>query len=180
MKGRKAPPSYAKSSIQMKLQNFFQLSVTALSLSLTQITTRATHPGTISQASDSALSHSSITIQLGSLTALADAPKAFKNVDVQQFDKLRLEKNSVILDVRTKKEFDEGHIPAAINIDVNAPDFEQKIAKLDKSKTYLVHCAAGVRSVKACNRLASLDFKDLHNLEQGLKAWEKAGKPIQK
>src|SRR5262249_32564476 len=104
----------------------------------------------------------------------------FKNVDVAEFDKLRADKNSVVLDVRSKKEFDAGHIPGAVNIDVNSPDFDEKVAKLDKTKSYLVHCAAGVRSARACAKLAPLQFEHLYNLETGFKAWEKAGKPVEK
>jgi rhodanese-related sulfurtransferase len=106
--------------------------------------------------------------------------KVFKNADVAEFDKLRADKKNVVLDVRTKKEFDAGHIPGAVNLDVNAPDFGEKVAKLDKSKTYLVHCAAGRRSVKACETMGKLDFPKLVNLEGGLTAWEKAGKPVEK
>jgi len=98
-----------------------------------------------------------------------------KNVDVTQFEKLRKNTNAVVLDVRTKKEFEAGHIPGATNIDVNAPDFEQKVSKLDKNKTYLVHCAAGRRSAKAAGRMAELKFHDVVNLEGGYTAWQKAG-----
>jgi phage shock protein E len=106
--------------------------------------------------------------------------KPFKNADVVEFDKLRTDKKNVVLDVRTKKEFDSGHIPGAVNIDVNAPDFDENVARLDKSKTYLVHCGAGVRSVKACEKMGKLEFPKLVNLEGGFKAWEKAGKPVEK
>ena len=60
------------------------------------------------------------------------------------------------------------------------PDFAQKIANLDKTKVYLVHCAAGGRSAKACDKMGQLNFKNLYNLEGGFKAWEKAGKPVAK
>jgi rhodanese-related sulfurtransferase len=106
--------------------------------------------------------------------------KPFKNAGVAEFDKLRADKQNVVLDVRTKKEFEAGHIPGAVNLDVNAPDFDAKVAKLDKAKTYLVHCGAGVRSVKACEKMARLEFPKLINLEGGFKAWEKAGKPVEK
>jgi phage shock protein E len=106
--------------------------------------------------------------------------KAFKNADVAEFDKLRADKKNVVLDVRTKKEFDAGHISGAVNIDVNSTDFEEKVARLDKSKTYLVHCGAGVRSVKACEKMVAMEFPKLVNLEGGFKAWEKAGKPVEK
>ena len=106
--------------------------------------------------------------------------KNVKNVNVEEFDKLRAATNSVVLDVRTKKEFDAGHIPGAINLDVNSPDFQEKAAKLDKSKTYLVHCAAGVRSARACNVLDKIALTNVVNLDPGLNAWIKAGKPVEK
>ena len=114
------------------------------------------------------------------MTKLASELLPYQNVNVEQFEKLRLDKKHVVLDVRTKKEFDAGHVPGAINIDVNAPDFQEKVAKLDKSKTYLIHCAAGGRSVTACKKLAPAGFERLVNLEGGYKAWEKAGKKGEK
>jgi len=106
--------------------------------------------------------------------------KSAKNVGVEEFDKLRADKNAVVLDVRTEKEFKGGHIPGAVNLDFNAPDFQKKVAELDKSKTYLVHCAGGVRSAKACNIMDKVAFNNVINLEPGFKAWEKAGKPVEK
>ena len=106
--------------------------------------------------------------------------KSYKNVGVEEFDKLRMNKTNVVLDVRTPKEFSDGHIPGAINIDWNGPDFEKKALALDKTKTYLVHCAAGVRSAKASERLAKLNFTSVINLEPGFNAWAKASKPIEK
>jgi len=102
------------------------------------------------------------------------------NVGVAEFAKLREKRDSVVLDVRSAEEFQSGHIPGALNVDVNSSGFREKIAKLDKSKTYLVHCAAGVRSVKACKILAPLKFEKLVNLEGGFNAWEKAGQPVEK
>jgi len=123
-------------------------------------------------------------LAVGSLRAAdskSAASKNFKNISVEEFDKLRADKNNVVLDVRTKKEFDAGHIPGAVNLDWNGPDFAKKAAELDKSKTYLVHCAAGVRSAKACDLMSGqLQFPRCVNLESGFKGWEKAGKPIEK
>ena len=106
--------------------------------------------------------------------------KGFKNVDVAEFERLRTDKKNAVLDVRTRREFDAGHIPGAVNIDVNAPDFREKVEKLEKNKTYLVHCAAGVRSAKACDRMSHLAFPNLYNLEGGFKAWENAGNKAEK
>ncbi len=111
------------------------------------------------------------------LTAAAQpaAPKPFTNLGVEPFEKLRAQTNNVVLDVRTAKEFQAGHVPGAIHIDIGAADFEAQAAKLDKSRNYLVYCAGGRRSVTACNRLAPLKFEHLYNLEGGYRSWEKAG-----
>ena len=112
--------------------------------------------------------------------AVEEKTKGFRNVNVPEFEKLRTDKRNVVLDVRTPKEFAAGHIPGAVNIDVNGPDFQEKIAKLEKDKTYLVHCAAGVRSAKACDKMSQLAFPRLYNLEGGFKAWETAGNKPEK
>jgi rhodanese-related sulfurtransferase len=110
----------------------------------------------------------------------AAAAAKVKRVGVEEFDKLRADKANVVLDVRTEKEFQSGHIPGAVNIDINAPDFDEKIGKLAKDKTYLVHCAAGGRSARACKKLESVGFKELYDLAPGFRGWEKAGKPVEK
>jgi len=113
-------------------------------------------------------------------TAPTTRPAGRKDVGVEEFEKLWKDKKGVVLDVRTAKEYQAGHIPGAVNIDVNAGDFEKKVAELDKNKTYLVHCASGVRSVRACEKMNRMDFKELINLQGGIKAWEKAGKEVEK
>jgi rhodanese-related sulfurtransferase len=107
--------------------------------------------------------------------------KKYKNVDADTFDKMRKsEKNAVVLDVRTKDEYNQGHIPGAVLVDFTSPDFEKEVSKLDKKKTYLVHCAVGGRSARACKKMDALNFSSVYNLEGGITAWQKAGKPVEK
>ena len=115
-----------------------------------------------------------------------EAPKKaetkVQNIKPDEFDKLRkADTNStVVLDVRTKEEYQKGHIPGSVMIDFTGENFEQQVAKLDKNKTYLVHCASGGRSARACKKLEQLGFQKLYNLEGGMNGWEKAGKPVEK
>jgi phage shock protein E len=108
------------------------------------------------------------------------AAKTSRRVEVEEFEKLWKDKNNTVLDVRSAKEFAAGHIPGAINLDVNSPDFTQKVGALSKDRVYLVHCAAGVRSARACEKMGSLGFEHLIDLAPGFRAWEKAGKPVEK
>jgi len=115
-------------------------------------------------------------------TLQAEEKKETKHTNVapDEFEKLSKEPDTVILDVRTPKEYEAGHIKGSVLIDFSAKDFEEKIKQLDKSKTYLVHCAAGGRSAQACTKLDAFEFPKVVNLVGGMKAWEKAGKPVEK
>jgi protein disulfide-isomerase len=104
----------------------------------------------------------------------------FKNADVAEFAKLAADKRNVILDVRTLEEFKAGHLAGAVHLDYLAPDFENRVQSLDKARTYLVYCATGARSLRACGILNRLDFSRLYNLPGGFRAWAKAGQPVEK
>jgi len=106
--------------------------------------------------------------------AEANPKSSYANVDVDQFKKLMQTPDVVILDVRTPEETQEGIIEGAVEIDFQDPAFNQKIKELDKDKTYLVYCAAGVRSEGSCKKMAKLGFKNLYNLEGGYDEWLEA------
>lgn len=102
-------------------------------------------------------------------------------LDAEAFDQMvRESSEEIILDVRTRGEFEEGHIPGAVIIDVNESDFKEKANSLDKSKPVFVYCAAGIRSEKAAAILKDSGFKTIYHLEGGLKSWTKAQKELTK
>lgn len=98
----------------------------------------------------------------------------YHQADNKAFTAQMKNENAVILDVRTPEEYAAGHIPHAILINFNAPDFAARIDSLNKSKTYLVYCAAGGRSAKASTMMAEKGFKDVYNLEGGFTQWNGA------
>lgn len=102
-------------------------------------------------------------------------------IDVTAFQKIMDESNEeIVLDVRTPEEFAEGHIPGAVFMNVNDTQFKQKLNKLDKSKTILVYCAAGIRSEKASAILKESGFKEVYHLKDGINAWSGARKELTK
>ena len=113
--------------------------------------------------------------------ASAERKQVVLNLEVDQAESLLARnKDIVILDIRTPKEFKASHLTGATNMDFYASDFEQQLSKLDKNKSYLVHCAVGGRSAKARDKMKEMNFKSIFHLEGGLKAWEKAGKKVEK
>lgn len=104
-----------------------------------------------------------------------------ESLDAKTFkSKLDATPNAVLLDVRTQEEVSKGEIPGAVNIDFNSADFTQKVAALDKTKTYFVYCAKGGRSSKAVEQMNLAGFKTLYNLEDGYVGWKEKGFPITK
>jgi len=103
-----------------------------------------------------------------------------KNVDAKEAAKLIASGTVVVLDVRTAEEFAEGHIAGATNINFMAKDFATQAGQLDRSKTYLLHCASGGRSKRCLPQLKQLGFKEIIHLDGGLTAWEEAGNPVAK
>ena len=95
------------------------------------------------------------------------------NLNQQQWSSGLLEdNNAVILDVRTLQEFNEGHIPGALNIDIYKGQlFLDEIRKLDISKSYYIYCRTGVRSARACSVMQQLGFNNTYNLVGGYVKW---------
>jgi len=106
----------------------------------------------------------------------ASSDQEYGLIDGATFQKLRTEKELVILDVRTAKEFQSGQIPGAINIDITAPDFLQEIMQLDKSQEFLVYCAVGGRSARARKEMQKLGFERVYDLEGGFGKYKPAQK----
>ena len=79
---------------------------------------------------------------------------------------------AVILDVRQPTEYEEGHVPGAVLIPLG--ELGERLGELPTSEAILVICKSGVRSLKACELLASRGF-DASNVSGGTMAWIDAG-----
>ena len=72
-------------------------------------------------------------------------------------EKLDDDDKAFIIDVRTKEEYEESHIPNSTLMDIKDPKrFIEEIENLDKDLNYYVYCHSGVRSVQACQIMLSL------------------------
>lgn len=80
-------------------------------------------------------------------------------ISKEEFEKLlqNPDSNTIIIDVRTKQEYDAGHFPNVINLPVD--EIASGANKLPKDKTIIVTCATGVRAEMGYNQLKDLGFK---------------------
>jgi len=86
-------------------------------------------------------------------------------------EKHRNDSNYIILDVRTREEFNEEHIQDAENLDYYSRDFEKQLRKMDKEKKYLIYCASGGRGTKAMEMMEELGFMEVYNIKGGFTLW---------
>ena len=100
-------------------------------------------------------------------------------VDVPTFEQKMTTEAVQLIDVRTPEEFAAGHLPNAINININDATFETKMSSLDKSKPVLVYCKSGGRSGRACGIVKELGFTNITDLDGGITSWKANDKPIE-
>lgn len=88
---------------------------------------------------------------------------------------------AVVLDVRTKAEYDEGCLKGAKLIPITDKDFLEKVKKeIQPDQPVLVYCRVGGRSAQAVKVLQDAGYVDLKELGGGVIAWRKAEKPLVK
>lgn len=98
----------------------------------------------------------------------------YKNLTPAEFaQKIEETQQAVVLDVRTKLEYNDGHLPGAINMS----NIREGIPHLDKSRTYFVHCRVGGRSAVAAQLLINAGFENIFNLNGSI---EEISIPLQK
>lgn len=79
-------------------------------------------------------------------------------------NRLASEKNIILLDVRTKEEYDTGHIKDAILMPVDTIKEESVKTLMDKNATIFVYCRSGSRSSVAAKTLVEQGYKKVYNL----------------
>ncbi len=77
-----------------------------------------------------------------------------------------------VLDVRTRSEFEAGHIEGATQI--HAGRLMKNLERIPKHRPVLVHCQSGARSAAAVSALRAAGFGNVLELEGGYDAWIKA------
>jgi sulfur-carrier protein adenylyltransferase/sulfurtransferase len=85
----------------------------------------------------------------------------------------------LLVDVRRRDEWDEGHIPGAIHIPRGSLESRIEKAEPDRDRPILVYCSAGERSAFAARTLGELGYEDVTSLAGGFTDWKRNGFPTQ-
>jgi rhodanese-related sulfurtransferase len=86
---------------------------------------------------------------------------------------------SCILDVRTAREYDAGHLPGAVNIPFTEIGGRAGELPADRGQEIVVYCGHGPRAWLAARRLRGLGYRRLVYLRGHWAAWRKAGLPVE-
>ena len=100
------------------------------------------------------------------------------DVNPEQFQSYVGNDNVQLVDVRTRKEFLEGHINEAINIDFYSEDFFKQINKLNTEKPVYIYCRSGKRSSNSVALFKKAGFTQIYNLDGGILGWISSDFPV--
>lgn len=82
----------------------------------------------------------------------------------------------IIVDVRTKEEYEDEHIEGVRNIPLETiPQFADEFKECDE---VYMQCASGQRSQLACSYLFDLGLDNLSNVEGGIEEWKNQSYPV--
>ena len=105
--------------------------------------------------------------------------ESVKSTDAKELKSwLDSEKDFYLLDVRSKDEFQRGHIQSATNIPVT--DLQDRVSEVPKDQPIAAICSSGNRSGIGAKILLRNGHKDVYNVAGGMIAWRKLGYSVLK
>lgn len=107
--------------------------------------------------------------------------KIYKMIETDEGQKMIEENkgndNFVLLDVRTKAEYNESHIEGCIHHDYYSKDHKDFLKTLDRNKTYLLYCRTQVRSGGTAEMMKELGFTKIYWMNGGMTKWLRENRP---
>lgn len=107
------------------------------------------------------------------LSCNSDDKKNARTLSASAFaQQLQQTTDPLLIDVRSPEEFASGHLDAAVNINIDGPDFREQLAKINPKQPVFVYCKGGGRSAAATAIMQEMGFKTIYELKGGIMSWE--------
>lgn len=113
---------------------------------------------------------------MGLLSKLFGSRVAVTEIDVPASLAAANDPQIQIVDCRTQREWNSGHIGGATLIPLGS--IANRLNELDKDRTVIVVCRSGHRSAIAARQLMSAGFVDVRSMKGGINAWNRTGNPL--
>ena len=111
---------------------------------------------------------------LGAWTHAGRSLASFGRISARELSS-RLEAGAAVVDVRSRAEWEAGHIPGVINIP--ASEIVDRMDELPQGRPVVVHCEGGTRSAIAASLLDARGVGEVLDVPGGFREWEKEGLP---
>ncbi|MEG0962331.1 MAG: rhodanese-like domain-containing protein [Lachnospiraceae bacterium] len=81
----------------------------------------------------------------------------FQTISVREFEEYRKEQDTLVIDLRSKEEYEKMHVEGARNIPFD--DFNQYKKELSKEKRYILYCDRGSASLMTARELGKEGYR---------------------
>ena len=112
-----------------------------------------------------------IAVWLGVLVSCSPAAPPTSISQAELAGRIGTPSAPLILDVRTRSEFDSGHIPGAVNIPYTDLPVRLGELEIESDQEIVVYCERGGRSTTAASALRGAGFSTVLQLEGDMSAW---------
>ena len=109
-----------------------------------------------------------------------DARRRIRETTVAEI-KRRLDAGEKLLlvDVREKEEWDNGHLPDAIHLGKGVIERDIHLVTEDTNREIILYCGGGYRSALAADNLQKMGYNQVISMDGGFRGWKEAGFPIE-
>ncbi len=114
---------------------------------------------------------------LGAWTHAGRPLASFGRISAQELSN-RLQAGAAVVDVRSRAEWEAGHIPGVVNIP--AGEIADRMGELPQGRPIVVHCQGGTRSGIAASLLNARGVTEVLDLPGGFTEWEREGLPVER
>jgi rhodanese-related sulfurtransferase len=110
------------------------------------------------------------TISMGDMNSIEDLSKINYLNPLQLDIAIKNDYSAIIVDLRTKNEFNQGHIRGAINIPAN--ELEKRSEELKKTKEIVIYSESELKDFQLAVKMHDLGFYATYILEGGIAGWQ--------
>lgn len=111
-------------------------------------------------------------------TLITDITQKGMNISTSEATQMINREDAVIIDIRDKAEFEDGHIINAINIPFNS--IKEQTAQIAKHKSapIIICCRSGLNASSAVAPIKAAGAERVYRLKGGIDAWRSASLPL--
>ena len=142
----------------------------SLALSAALLTSCASSGGGAASSLPMSAASSASSLPMPASSSASAADGTYQTITAEEGKAMMDAGGVTVVDVRTQKEYDAGHIPDAILVPNESIGEEPPEALPDKSAALLIYCRTGIRAADASEKLAKMGYTNVYDMG-GIRDW---------